>query len=342
MLLKEREIFDTRGLVHIDPMPKTWELIEKNKYAEASDYLSYFMQFDYVKENPRAVELFNALQQKRNSYEYKQEKFIQGIIEGKSDENIGKVSAIASDFLVIGDVRDLVIEGNNYINNKRVDGVVVALSTLGLVATISTVNTFGTTSTVKGSISILKYAKKVNMIPNWLNRTIIKEAKVSKKTKSLNNIVGILEPIHTLYERVGLRQTLNLLYKTKNLNELKGVVKLSKKFGTRSSQLLKLTGIKSIKEISTLSKVAKPETILYASSYGKRGLIALQKLGEAKFLLRISKSTYKGNFDSIFTKLLNTIPTSLLLTIIFLALFYYFYKTVGFIKELSRVNEQWR
>jgi hypothetical protein len=51
MLLKEREIFDTRGLVHIDPMPKTWELIEKNKYAEASDYLSYFMQFDYVKEN---------------------------------------------------------------------------------------------------------------------------------------------------------------------------------------------------------------------------------------------------------------------------------------------------
>ena len=215
MLLKEREIFDTRGLVHIDPMPKTWELIEKNKYAEASDYLSYFMQFDYVKENPRAVELFNALQQKRNSYEYKQEKFIQGIIEGKSDENIGKVSAIASDFLVIGDVRDLVIEGNNYINNKRVDGVVVALSTLGLVATISTVYTFGTTSTVKGSISILKYAKKVSMIPNWLNRTIIKEAKVSKKTKSLNNIVSILEPIHTLYERVGLRQTLNLLYKTK-------------------------------------------------------------------------------------------------------------------------------
>jgi hypothetical protein len=344
LLLKERNIFDTRGLVHIDPMPKTWELIRDKKYADADSYLSYFMQFDYVKNNPKAVELSNALKEKRDSYEYKKEKFIQGVIEGKSDEDIGKMSAIASDFLVIGDIRDLIIEGNNYVNDKKVDKVVVALSTLGLVATISTVYTFGTTSTAKSSLSILKYGTKVNKIPNWLNKAIIKEAKVSKETKSLNNIQKILEPIYTLYQRLGLKQTLNLLKETKNLDELRGVVKLSKRFGKNSSPLIQLIGTKSIKEINSLSKSnIQPKTILYASSYGDKGLVALKRLGEAKFLLRTSKTVYKGNFDSIFEKLLKYIPTSILFAITFLGLFYYIYKfstllTTKYLKSQSSLG----
>ncbi len=33
-ILKERQVFDTRGLVQIDPIPKTKELIEKEEYAK--------------------------------------------------------------------------------------------------------------------------------------------------------------------------------------------------------------------------------------------------------------------------------------------------------------------
>jgi len=339
MLLRERNIFDTRTLVHIDPMPKTWELIKEKKYADADEYLSYFIQFDYVKENPKAVELSNALKEKRDSYEYKKEKLIEGVIEGKSDENIGKVSAIASDFLVVGDIRDLFIQGSNYINDEKVDSVVVALSSLGLVATISTIYTLGATTPAKSSISILKYGKKVNKIPNWLSKTIIKEAKISKETKSLSNVKKILEPIYSLYKRVGLKRSLNILKETKNLTELKGVLKISKRFGKSSSQLIKVTGVKSIKSINSMQKV-NPKSILYASSYGDKGVVALKRLGEAKFLKRVkflsrvSKTTYKGNFDSIFQRLLNSLPTSLLFSIVFLGLFYFIYKFSFLFKKI--------
>jgi hypothetical protein len=331
LLLREREVFDTRTLVQINPIPHTWELIKEKKYADANEYLSYFMQFDYVKNNPKAVELNNALIQKRDSYKYKKDKIIEGIIHGKSDENIGKASAIASDFLVIGDIRDLFLQGNNYINDTEVDKVIVALSTLGLVATISTVYSLGATTPAKNSISILKYGRKVNKIPNWLSRTIVKEAKISKETKSLSNVKRILEPIYTLYEKIGLKQTLELLKRTKNLNALKGSVKLSKRFGKNSSHLVKVTGAKSIKEINALSNV-KPKTILYASTYGDRGLVALKRMGEAKFLKRVkilsrvSKTTYKGNFDTIFAKLLKLIPTYVLFGITFLGTLYFLSK----------------
>ena len=337
-LLKEREVFDTRGLVHIDPMPKTWELIKEKRYAEADDYLSYFMQFDYVKDNPKAVELLKALKEKRESFEYKKDKIIEGVISGKSDESIGKISAIASDFLVIGDIRDLTIQGKNYFKgDKEVDKVIVALSTIGLVATVSTIYTLGASSSAKSSISILKYAKRVNKIPKWLEKSIIREAKVAKETKSLKNVKGILEPIYNLYERVGLKGTLNILKDTKNLTELKGMVKLSKRFGKNSSELIKITGAKSTKVINSMSKV-KPKNLLYASSYGDRGILALKSMGEAKFikrvkiLSRVSKTTYKGNFDSLIARLLKIVPTYILLTISLLGLFFYLFKFLSILK----------
>jgi len=343
MLLHERKEFDIRGLAQIDPIPKTEQLIKDKKYSDAYEYLSYFMQFEYVKTNPKAQELLKNIQTKRDSYEYQKDKIIEGILEGKSDENIGKLSAIASDFLVIGDIRDLFIQGNNYMSDKEVDKVIVALSSLGLIATASTIYSLGAAAPAKDGISILKYAKRVNKIPNWLNKAIVKEAKISKETKSLKNIEKILEPIYTLYKKVGLKDTLNLLKETKNLGELKGLVKFSKRFGKSSSGLVKTVGLKSVKEIETMSKV-KPKTILYASTYGDKGIVALKTMGEAKFLKRVkvisrvSKTTYKGNFDTLFTKLLNIIPTSVLYLISFSGLFYFLFKFYNIINKFRKVR----
>ncbi|NPA61731.1 MAG: hypothetical protein GXO06_05555 [Epsilonproteobacteria bacterium] len=142
VIVEERSLFDTRALVQIDPIPETERLIGEKRYADADEYLSYFMHFDYVKDNSKAIELDRFLKEKRGSLEYRGEKILEGIFEGKSDEDIGKISAIVSDFLIIGDIRDLVIEGSNYINDRDVDKIIVALSTLGVLSTASTIYSF--------------------------------------------------------------------------------------------------------------------------------------------------------------------------------------------------------
>jgi hypothetical protein len=245
--------------------------------------------------------------------------------------------------LVIGDIRDLILQGNNYVNEKEVDKVIVALSSLGLIATASTIYSMGATAPAKNSISILKYAKRVDKIPNWLNKTIIREAKVSKETKSLKNLQNVFEPIYKLYQRVGLKDTLRLLKETKSANELKGVLKLSKRFGKNSAQLVKLGGAKSIKELNAISNI-NPKTTLYASTYGDRGLTALKVMGESKFLKRVkfvsraSKTGYKGNFDDIFTKLLQIVPTNVLFGTLFFGLFYLSYKLYIVAKRKIRLS----
>ncbi len=79
VIVEERSLFDTRALVQIDPIPETERLIGEKRYADADEYLSYFMHFDYVKDNSKAIELDRFLKEKRGSLEYRGEKILEGI-----------------------------------------------------------------------------------------------------------------------------------------------------------------------------------------------------------------------------------------------------------------------
>ena len=339
LLLEERKAFDVRTLVQIDPIPSIEKLIIENKYVDAYEQLTYFMQYPYVNNNPKSHSLLKIIENKRESYAYRTAKFLEGLIKGGSDESIGKASAIASDFLIIGDIRDLSIEGIHYIKDEKVNNVMVALSSLGLIATASTVYTLGVTGPIKTSISVLKYGKKVNKLPSWLNNKLIKEVKVSKKLKSINNIQNLLDPIYKLYEKVGLNQTLNLLKITKSSKELNNILKFSSRFGKKSHILLKTTNNQALHYSKALPHTSS-KNFLYASSYGENGLKGLKKMGEVKFLKRLglysnfTKTSYKGNLNSLWNYLLKVIPNSVLFSIVFVGLFYFIWKFFSVAREL--------
>ena len=339
LLLQERKTFDYTTLVHIDPIPHTERLVVEKKYAQAEEYLSFFMEEPYVKENPKSKLLLDRIQEKRASYRYKTEKFFEGIVKGRSDEDIGRASAIASDFLVIGDVRDLSIQGVNYANGKKVDNLIVALSSLGLLASATTLYSAGATAPIKTSISVLKYGKKANKIPLWLQEKIIKYAKVAQETKSLNKINTLLQPISKMYRKVGLNQTLNLLKISKNSKELLALANFSSRFGKKTPILLLNTNNRAVHYATSMPQVSA-KNFVHASTYGESGLKGLKKLGEVKFMKRVgfysnlSKTTYKGNLNSFLNYLLKNIPNSLLYTVVFLGLFYFSSKFFSLIRRL--------
>lgn len=322
--LKERYVFDTRSLVQIDPLPKVKQLIKEEKYAEAQKYLEYFLQFSYVQENPESLKLMQEIHEKRDSFTYKRDKILEGILKGKSDENLGRAAAIASDFLIIGDIRDLSIEGANYANDKEVDQFIVALSSLGLLATASTFYSLGATTPIKSSISLLKHGKRANKIPAWFQKTFIQQLEHAKKTKSLEKIETLLTPIQKLYKKVGLQNTLELLSQTRHLNHLKQLTKFGTRFQDQSSMLLKTTNNKALLYSTKMPK-ASNKNLIYASSYGENGLKGMYKLGESKFMKKVgftanlTKTTYKGNLNA----LLDAIPNSLLFILGSLGLFYF-------------------
>lgn len=339
LILDERKTFDVSTLVQIDPIPKTQKLIEQKKYLEAQEYLSYFINYDYVKENPKSTKLLQQIKDIRSSPSYKRDKVLEGVMTGKSDEDIGRISAVASDFLLIGDIRDLAIEGVHYLNDEDVDKFLVALSSLGLLATVSTAYTLGATTPIKGSISFLKYAKRVNKIPSWFQTKLMKQIEIAKQTKSLVKIQNLLTPLHKLVNKTGWNQSMNLISKSRNLKELKFLSKFGTRFKKKSLVLLDISNNTAIKYMQKMPNVST-KNFLYASSYGEKGLKGLHKMGANKFMKRVGfhsnlvKTTYKGNLNSLFNALLKNISNNLLYAFTFFGLFYFIRKFFTLSKKL--------
>ncbi len=311
-ILFERAKFDVRPLAQVNPLPHAQKLIEQKEYAKAHEYLSYFMQFEYVSSDAEAKELFEQISMHRNSLSYQGRKFIEGVVKGISDETIGNTGAIISDFFLFGDLRDLVIQGKNYFAQKEVDEVIVTLSAIGVIASATTYATAGSSATAKAGISTLKLARRANKFPRWLMHYLKSVLPIMRQSKSIKPVKPIFKNLQTIHKNVGLKDTLTLLGKTKRFKALPNVAKISTKYGKRTTVLLDVAGKNSINLLQSLKTVPK-QTVLYASSFGKRGLQALKQLGPKTFLIRMLKTTSKGNFNSIYDYLVKNIPTYILI-----------------------------
>ncbi len=285
------------ALNRINPVPQTIKYIEQKKYADASEYLEFFLKYDYVKNNPTAQKLFNELEKERASYEYRGEKALEGVIYGKSDEAIGQVSAGVSDFFLFGDLRDLTIEGYHHLTGEEVDKVLVGLSTIGVVATGATIMTAGSSAPVKGGISLLKFVRKAGKMPKWLEKFIITSAKKIQKTRDIKPIKSFFEDIYTTTKATGVNTSLKLINNAPNMKAFKNSLGFAKNFGKESGALMKILGKDTVLYYRVLKDKTSKKMFLNASTYGEAGIKRLAKVGEKGFLkslkapVRISRLT---------------------------------------------------
>jgi len=309
---------DFSALARIDPLPHAQSLMKEEKYAEASEYLSYFMAYEYVASNPKAVAIYNEIKEKRDSYLYTLGKIAEGTMYGQSDEFSGQASAVVTDFLIIGDVRDLVIEGANWWQDEEVDEFTVALSTIGVAATAGALVTAGSTAVAKPVLSFFKMANKLGQIPKWLRKYLIESAKVVKETKKLDHVTDLFDAVHASYKAGGTRSTLTLLNKADDIKSFKKFAQLNAKFGDKTAVLLDIAGDTGFKTINKLDNVPK-QVVLEASTFGKKGIEKLDEVGTQRFqeflnitkiAARTTKVVYKHHDFILETiaKLLSLIP----------------------------------
>ena len=290
-IYKQTEM-DAMALSRIDPVPHAQELVAEERFAEADSYLGYFMELDYVKDDPQAVELYAQIEKKRGSWLYNLGKIGEGLIKGKSDEIIGNVTGAVSDFLVIGDIRDLSIEGWKYVKGEEVDEVLVALSTIGVVATGTQVAsaagtavtggaaapTVSASTTAKTSIVMLKTARKLGKLPKWLLKGIKEAAVAVKESKSIAKLTDLFDDVYKLAKTKG---GLEILSKTTDAASLKKMANFAGKFKDNSLMMIKLGGEKVLQ---AGEKIQDTHVIKLATAYGEKGVVLLNKVGASKFM----------------------------------------------------------
>ena len=328
-LLWQQAKLTALALSRINPIPATRALIAEEHYAEASDYLGFFMGYDYVGQTPEAQELYLEISNKRGSWRYQAKKLAEGLFSGTSDETIGKVAGVTTDLVVLGDLRDLAKQGVNLAQGEEIDNILVVLASFGVIATGAQIASGGAAvatggaaaptvvgaTAAKTSLVVLKTARKLGKLPPWLGKTIVKSAKTVKETKSLKSLYGIFGDVNTLAKTRG---GFNLLSKAKDAASLKRMAFFAETFGSNSTTLYRIGGDLIVNIAQQAGKLGK-DTIQLAATFGKGGLRALDKFGAitfAKYSARASKIAYKGDIFYLLAKLLLMVPTWVLYLII--------------------------
>lgn len=90
------------------------------------------------------------------------------IVNGDFESEAGLACVVAVDLSSVGDVRDLVAQGGNYLAGQPVDYVVLGVSSVGLGLTAATVGTGGGLLPVRAGASFLKAVKKAGRLPPHL------------------------------------------------------------------------------------------------------------------------------------------------------------------------------
>jgi hypothetical protein len=309
-ILWQHSALEILALTPIDPIPEVQTLMAEERYAEGAEYLEYFENSPFVDQTVvQALKI--EIDTIRESPEYQLKHIQQGIVHGTSDEAIGQITGLVTNFLVIGDIRDLSWQAWNWSQDEEVDPVIVALSTIGLVATGLQVATFGTATPVKATVGVLKGARRLGRLPDWLGRALVEGADRAWRSRSLDGIKDLLGDVRRLLDRGG-RSGLYLLGQTVDPVSLKRMANFSERFGSDSGMLWRLGGESVVKLLSRDPTISS-DSLKLASWYGPKGLEVLERTGSrfvtvTKYASRGAKTVYQGEWITLVAKLVEQIP----------------------------------
>lgn len=212
-----------------------------------------------------------------------------GFFFGKSDDMVGLSGSIAADMTVVGDIRDLSIEGEKFVTNQPYDKIVFGMAAIGLGLSASQFFSFGASTPVKVGASIVKAAKKtgklsrsfVKIISSKLAKAIdfkiLKKVDYSSITSvkkaskriadSLNSsyIRKAFRNIDTLKTNTNIADSISLLKYVDNPKDLQKVVNVSKKYKKNTKAVFKILGKGVIRGIvKGTAKVVKWTSMLMA------------------------------------------------------------------------------
>lgn len=300
------------ALTRTDPLPRTRELVAQERYAEAAQYLDYFMAYGYVRGDPAAQHLAREIAARRESLAYQAGKAAEGVWSGQSDEAVGQAAGVISDFLVIGDLRDLARQGWLYAQGEETDPVLIALASLGVAATAvqaggaaaaapsggATAPAVAAAATAKSGLSALKWLRRANALPGWLGEMLMRAAARLRQPRRLSEMA---------HELAGLKGT---LADVSALAATPGGARLARAHGARAAVLQDITGA-PLAESLALTERMGPAAVQRAATYGRQGLRALNEMGAARFAkysARAAKVAYKGQALRLAARWLVTLP----------------------------------
>jgi hypothetical protein len=207
------------------------------------------------------------------------------IANGDFDSEAGFACVVATDLTGIGDVRDLVGEGSNYLQGKPVNYFTLGIASVGLTLTAATLASIGSVLPIRAGASFVKGMNKVGKLPPRLVGEIGVALSKSVDKAALAEAVNLARE----FKLGELQRPLSRLFRPKSLTV---VSDLATDFGT----IGKVGGVRAMKLSAETAGDVKDVKILAraAERYQGRFLGVMRLVGHGALRLADLMLTLSG------------------------------------------------
>ena len=205
-----------------------------------------------------------------NSARHAAQSFAMGLVTGEPTDMSGLAGTALGDLFVFGDVRDAVREGSRLAAGEQADELVLGLAAVGLAITAGTYASGGAAAPARVGLSLAKAARKTGKLSGelaaYIGRSLrgvvdwsalkkaatgvsvsepalaIRAAREAVKVEKAGGLVHLARDVGRVQAKAGTQAALDALKVAETPREMRQVVKLAEKEGSKTRAILKVIG----------------------------------------------------------------------------------------------------
>lgn len=254
--------------------------IERENPDDARMYLSLAHTFGYQVDAQRYEAAITALEQPWVQTQRNVKQFTSGFLEGEAESGAGVAGAIAADFTVVGDVRDLYEQYQLYEQGRETNALITTLAGVGVGLTAATVLSSGAASPAKAGTSTMKMAVRSGRITPRFQAVLLRQGQAvfdhkaflaamrgekrlvkvrraalqAYKPAAVRALKTTAGQVNDIRKATSLGDTVRLLRYVDNGDDLRRLQKVSLKYGAQTKGVMKLLGKAAIGTTRVLRK----------------------------------------------------------------------------------------
>ena len=251
-------------------------LQSQGRITEALDWARYVTNNTALPGQTTASNLVAQLEGEQTSVWHQADRMAKGFIKGTglSVEEMG--GAIASDMVVYGDCRDLLIQGYYRVTGRETDAVVAALASVGLLTEL--------VDALDWAPAVLKAFRKANVMSRRFGDWLVEVCRRSTKARQIDPALQqVFENLKRLHDRLGLAKTAAVFKHADNADDLAALAKCADAHPDDVYRFLETAGGEGLPLLLRVADEPRGfERLALATRKGLPGISALRKGGELR------------------------------------------------------------
>jgi hypothetical protein len=237
------EKIDPAYSLSVNPLQLAVEMIQHNRLEEARLLAQFSRQYLPVDPQFSSTAIDMDVETKLNSTSYLIERFIEGAVSGEPIDTASLLGVVALDMMVIGDLRDLLIQGYKEFDTGQGDEVIMGLSAAGLFLTLIPEISWGP--------SMFKTFWKGGRFSEPFKQQIKKALSQARKTNDYRSLRRIMSDFTVVFDSLGSGPAIAVFKRINSTEELTLLAKKAKVAPAETYTLTKIGGIKGLENVST-------------------------------------------------------------------------------------------